>query len=68
MGRGGMADYRVTVRSDYNVLCLYNSSYVTTGNSRVVSGCKYCVGTHQYHLQSGVNETVLVDIIQCILL
>jgi hypothetical protein len=29
MGRGGMADYRVTVRSGYNVFCLYTSSYVT---------------------------------------
>ena len=38
-----MADYRMTMLSDYNALCLYTSSYVTTGNSRLVSGCKYCV-------------------------
>jgi len=61
-----MADYRVTILSDYNVLCLDTSSYVTTGNSRLVSGCKYCVGTHQYHLQSRINETVLLDTRQCI--
>jgi hypothetical protein len=63
---GLTADYHVTLRSDYNVLCLYTSSYVTTGNSRVVSECKSCVGTHQYHLQSRINETVLLDTRQCI--
>jgi hypothetical protein len=62
---GFMADYRVIMRSDYKVLCLYNSGYVTAGNSRVARGYENSVGTHHRHLQSRINETVLLDIRQC---
>jgi len=61
-----MADYHTIMQIDYNVSCLYTSSYVTTGNDRLVGGYHNSVGTHHSHLQSRVDETVLIDIRQCI--
>jgi hypothetical protein len=53
---GRMADYRVIMQTDYNVLCLDTSGYVTTGNRPVAGGYQNSVGTHQYHLQSRIDE------------
>ena len=63
-----MADYRVIMQTDYNIFCLDASGYVTTGNSRVASGYQNSVRTYHCHLQSRIDETVLLDIRQCILL
>ena len=54
--------------TDYNVLCLDASGYVTTGNSGMARGFQDSVGTHHSHFQSRIDETVLLDITQCILL
>ena len=61
-----MADYRVKMQSDYNVLCPDASGYVTTGNSGIARRYQDSVGTHHNHLQSRIDETVLIDR-QCIL-
>jgi hypothetical protein len=63
---GVVADCRVTMRSDYNVLCLDISSYVSIGKSRLVRGYQNSVGTHHCNFQSRINETVLLDTRQCI--
>ena len=63
-----MANYRVIMRCDYNVLCLYTSGYVTEGNSRLARGYQNSVRTHHCHLHSRIDETVLLYIRQCILL
>jgi hypothetical protein len=61
-----MADYRVIMRSDYNVLCLYTSGYVKEGNRRLAREYQNSVGTHHCNLQSRHDETVPIDIRQCI--
>jgi len=63
-----MADYRVIMQTDYNVLCLDASGYVTTENGRVAREYQNSVRTHHCHLQSRIDEAVLLDIRRCILL
>jgi len=63
-----MADYRVIMQTDYNVLCLDTVGYVTTGNIRVARGYQNSVRTHHCHFQSRIDERILLDIRQSILL
>jgi hypothetical protein len=63
-----MAEYHVIIWSDYDVLCLDTSGYVTAGNSRAARGYQNSVGTRHCNLQSKHDETVLLDIRQCIVL
>jgi hypothetical protein len=61
-----MANDRVIMRSDYNVLCLDTWGYVTARNSRLARGYQNSVGTYHYYLQSRIDETKYM--VTCILL
>ena len=54
---GFQADDGVIMLSDYSLLCLYTSGYVTEGKSRVVSDYHNSAGTHHSHFQSRHDET-----------
>jgi hypothetical protein len=63
---GFMAGDRVIMRSDYNVLCLETSGYVTAGNSQVARGYRNSVGSYHCHFQSRIDDTKYME--TCILL
>jgi len=52
-----LADDHVIMRSDYSLLCLDTSEYVTEGKSRAVRDYQNSAGTHHSHLQSRHDET-----------